>query len=269
MLSDKLPQTQGFEILSFKELPILLLCAGKGSRMSSEAKGLHKSLVPLRQGTPGSLELLIRTFNRLRISSIYVVVGHKKEQILEKLESLTVAYTDLIPIDAADEYEDGPLYSFLSAKDHLVSMPLFAILPADTIFHPALFDTLRNIEYNAGYCYVFYYTTAQEPNDHDLVVILGEDNRVLRVEEYYKMADRNHEFGGQYHLFIPFLVLNGYFFLYAEIGKEQGKTKLIEMIKPYIRSTKKFLAYEVTGAEPYFVDLDQPEDFEKLDRVLR
>jgi choline kinase len=182
--------------------------------------------------------------------------------------------TEVFIIDAVKNYKKGPLYSFLSGKDFFLKEELFGLIPGDTIFHPKVFDSLSLIKIESEICYLFYYVGKKEPSVHDVILITDEDNRIIRVEFYseiMKNKQNSTEDTNGYKILIPLLLLNAGFFLYAQIGtenKENLKTKVIEMLIPYIRTTKRFRAIEISGAKRYYVDLDTPEDFEKVRDLL-
>ena len=255
---------------TIKETPFLLLAAGKGERMAASGKKTPKVMIPISSRFPGSLELNILTLNRLHVKSIFVSLGSEIRTLTKHLKSVCVNInTDLSVVNASRVYKKGPLYSFLAAKEYLIKEELFALMPADTVFHPKVFDVIQNLTFESGKCYLLYYETVS-PQHSDVIIITdtSETDNVIEVK-YYK--DEQNPGKGPYKVMVPIIFINGLFFVFAEAGLEASdfsKTKVIELIILYARSTKRFVAIPVNHAGITHVDLDTADDFKKVSKVI-
>ena len=68
-------------LLKIKDIPFFILCAGEGKRMKESGDKRIKSLIPVSDKLPGSLELNIIALNQLKIKYIAIALGYeiKKE----------------------------------------------------------------------------------------------------------------------------------------------------------------------------------------------
>ena len=95
-----------------QDLAVIILAAGKGSRMKSS---LHKVLHPVA-GRP-MVGHLLHSVGQLNVSSVYLVVGDKKEQLQQFVGGLTVSY----PIEAVEQTEQH-------GTGHAVAITMDAVL---------------------------------------------------------------------------------------------------------------------------------------------
>ena len=124
-----------------KNLTVVILCAGEGTRIKELAKDIPKPLLKIE--ALNNKTLLHDTINNLisiGINRIVIVKGHLGHKIDEFINSLIKNDTNLGSkikiIDSGTQYKLGPLYSFLSItnnehifeKDHI-----YLVIPGDTL----------------------------------------------------------------------------------------------------------------------------------------
>ena len=264
--------------LKITEIPFFILCAGEGSRMKSSGGKMIKSLIPISKKLPGSLELNIVALNQIKVKYIAVALGYEINRISEHIESISNIRVPLKIIDANPDWKKGPVYSFLSGMNNLISEILFALLPGDTVFHPKVFDLLQNTTFDQDHCYLLYYRSIK-PKENDIIIITDkkEQNRVIRLAPYQKHIEElkinfiNEDSSDYYKVMIPLVLINGSFFLYVQAGLEScgyAKNKVIDFLIPYVNSTGKFKAIGFSDTSPCFVDLDTMKDFERVKSII-
>ena len=125
-----------------KELSIVILCAGEGTRLKQITKILPKPLIKIENlNNISILQHLINNLIKLEINNIGIVVGHLGNLIHQFISTLEInepqIKTKINIIDSEDQYKLGPLYSLLAItknKNFFKSKTHYLILPGDTIF---------------------------------------------------------------------------------------------------------------------------------------
>ncbi|MFX1391290.1 MAG: NTP transferase domain-containing protein [Promethearchaeota archaeon] len=132
------------------KLSIIILCAGRGTRLKKITKRSPKPLIkifgiPIIQNTLTSLK-------RFDINQIAIVIGYLADKIVKFISKLKIEdqsfYNKLQLIDATSHYKSGPLYSFLSVtrhKDFFIKDQYFLVIPGDTIFEYQIFQEIFSI----------------------------------------------------------------------------------------------------------------------------
>ncbi|MFW9864537.1 MAG: sugar phosphate nucleotidyltransferase [Candidatus Thorarchaeota archaeon] len=128
----------------------IILCAGKGTRISDFDQNLPKPLIKIDEKP--ILFHLIFNLIRSNITSIIIITGHLNEEIekyILKFKEENESLRDKITlINAKPDYKKGPLYSFLSITrgDNLLHKDkIYVVLPGDTYFEFELFDVIMKI----------------------------------------------------------------------------------------------------------------------------
>jgi NDP-sugar pyrophosphorylase family protein len=132
------------------ELSIIILCAGRGTRLKKFTKSTPKPLIKIL-GVPILQNTLIN-INSLDINRIAITVGYLGNKIAKFISELKMEdhsfFNKLLLIDATPHYKLGPLYSFLSITDHkdfFIKDHYFLLIPGDTIFDYQIFQEVISI----------------------------------------------------------------------------------------------------------------------------
>jgi NDP-sugar pyrophosphorylase family protein len=124
----------------------VILCAGKGTRIKDVFPSTPKSLIKIKVfNNEPILGNLISSLLDLKVNLIDIVIGYLGFQIEDYINFLKETgekkYANISIIDAEKEYQNGPLYSFLSIRknfDKYSINDVFFVLPGDTIFSKSL-----------------------------------------------------------------------------------------------------------------------------------
>ncbi len=130
----------------FERIIAVILCAGKGTRIRDAFPSIPKPLIMIEAfNNVPILGNLISNLLNLKVDLIDIVIGHLGSQIADYIHYLKVTeeekYAIMNIIDAREEYQKGPLYSFLSIFknfDKYLGNDVFLVLPGDTIFSKSL-----------------------------------------------------------------------------------------------------------------------------------
>lgn len=170
--------------MKISEIPVVILAAGKGTRLGSEFDGKNKTLLPFNENYT-LLDLLLYQLISFGVKSIIIIGGYRfeilknyiinlKQNFREKkiFEEISEKFIqcNLEIIKARDDYEKGPLYTLLSiskyiskqkkdsniqiqspmsdrfTSDRLYQSKIFTIIPSDTVFSNELLQKIINIE---------------------------------------------------------------------------------------------------------------------------
>lgn len=112
-------------------MKVILLAAGRGRRFGRRTAGLPKCLIPLKRGET-LLSRYLDSFRKLGLRDIVLVVGHKKEKIIEACveqgRGLSIRFI-LNPL-----FRKGSIVSLHAAGDEMDDDCL--IMDADVFFRP-------------------------------------------------------------------------------------------------------------------------------------
>jgi NDP-sugar pyrophosphorylase family protein len=132
-----------------KDTSVILLCAGKGTRFGEITSSLPKALLKIDPLDQVLLEHTIHQLEQFNIEKIGIVTGHLSEQIRTYIHKITkddeALRQKIVIIDSNDQYQKGPLYSFLSIRhteDFYIPNQLYLVIPGDTYFET---EILKNI----------------------------------------------------------------------------------------------------------------------------
>lgn len=157
----------------------IIVAAGIGSRMYPLAQDMPKCLLPICNET--FLGRQIRLFNECGVDDITVVVGFRKEYIIEKFPNITMVYNP-------HYLSTNSLYSLWVARNRLLGDTI--ITNADVLFNKGTLEMLVNSQYN--YCLVVGKKVV-DVEDHK-VKIAG--NRVVEVNKTMPLDEAFGEFIG-------------------------------------------------------------------------
>lgn len=178
----------------------ILLAAGEGTRFEEITKITPKPLVSIfEDGEISLLSSLLSTLLKIRISTIYVVLGHLKTKLMAFFdENFTEEQQEgrIRLVDSGKQYLKGPLYSFLSVCSHIpqtIEHP-FLILPADTYFQEALILKICNFvlnHYESAMQNPFLFYRKGNPSDLKEKLTSGSDIEAKRISIAQMQEDPN------------------------------------------------------------------------------
>ena len=132
---------------STDKITSIILCSGEGTRIRDFIPNTPKPLIEVNNKP--ILSYLISHLIKSHITSIIVVTGHLKEQIENFIKEIKQNNKNLegkiLIINSGNDYEKGPLYSFLSItneKSILKRDLIYLVIPGDTYFEFNLFSEL-------------------------------------------------------------------------------------------------------------------------------
>lgn len=174
------------EKMKISEIPVIILAAGKGTRLGSKFDGKNKLLLPFNEDYT-LLDLLLYSLISFDVKSIIIIGGYRfgilKNYIRDLKQNFKgkkifadisdkFAQCDINVIRARDDYEKGPLYTLLTinkfifekkfnsiirdeklssnhfTSNHLRQSKYFTIIPSDTVFSKELLQNILNMDFN-------------------------------------------------------------------------------------------------------------------------
>lgn len=125
----------------------VIIAAGMGSRLRSESDGMPKSLLPLYDGT--IISNIIERFKSIGIKDFGVVVGYKKEMIIDYLKSNDYFGVNLVFIENP-YWEKANGISVYAARDYAQNEP-FLLTMSDHIVSVSALQKIKNAKDDANY----------------------------------------------------------------------------------------------------------------------
>ncbi|MCK4752346.1 MAG: NTP transferase domain-containing protein [Planctomycetes bacterium] len=152
----------------------IILAAGQGKRMLSLTKDLPKCLLPLGDST--ILGRLISQLRKFDVNDISVVVGYKKEQVIEEIARLGSCGVTIIDNERYTEDINILSLSLALQKD---SSP-FYLFEADCIFEDKCFELIIDLDYRDKSA---WYTIGDFTSDQSGGIIkTNEFNEVIDIK---------------------------------------------------------------------------------------
>lgn len=223
----------------------VLLAAGEGTRLEPLTDNKPKGLVEVA-GAP-ILSYCFDNLLKLGASEIIVVVGYKKERIIEyygdQYDSIPITYTH-------QRDQNGIAHALLTAEDHVDND--FMLMLGDNIFRANLQDVVaRQRESHADAAFLVEEVPIEQAGRYGVCDING-DQEITRVVE--KPADPPSS-----------LVLTGFYTFTPAIfhachlvqPSDRGEYELSEAIDLLIHSGRRIDAIRLDG---WRVDVGYPED---------
>ena len=266
------------------KLSIVILCAGKGTRLQKITKNLPKPLIKVEK--LNNISILHNTINnliKLEIEQIGIVIGHLGEMIRDFISTLKkndVTIKDkLIIIDTENQYKFGPLSSFLSItknKDFFTSRNHYLVIPGDTIFN---YDILQevfikisdNLNFIKGSAFTFYRNiglkSLKEIYNKDRIIsnaeVMKSDSDII-LKKISQLKIREIPLDTILNQLIPITVLS--YDLINEILNLEKRTQykmILETLNYMISKGKKIFSFEIENKSDFY-DIDYINDFKKL-----
>lgn len=267
-----------------KNLSIVILCAGEGTRLKKITKTTPKPLIKIEPLNGNAiLYYSINNLLNFEIDKIAIVIGHLGVSIREYISTLKkddhTLQDKLIIIDTENQYKLGPLYSFLSItknKSFFTRNNYYLVIPGDTIFDYSIlkeiiFIVSKNYNLIHKYPFVFYRTIGLKPLEE-----LYSINRIISNAEIAKFGSeiilkkisqlkiRDNLSENTLNQLIPITALS-----YDSINevlnmnRENLNKTVWETLNSLIFNGKKVLAFEI-GCTHQFYDIDNKKDLKSL-----
>jgi len=222
----------------------LVLAAGKSSRF-----GKQKLLRNL-EGAP-LLGRVLQTLKKSGINIVYIVVGHKKDNIIQEIgnEYAGVEVNYII----AKNWEKGNLHSFLSAKGTFKEN--FILCMGDHIFDSRIVRKLTNADFDlTSESVALYLAIDRNYYSDDDTRVLEINSKISRIGKYLKAYNCTDT---------GFFLCSPKVFSYAELCAERGGSELAQCVQLI---AEKGLARVIDVSGLLWVDVDREEDIERAYR---
>lgn len=130
-------------MVNTKKVVGLIPAAGKGIRFLSHTAKMHKSLIPLN-GTPVLERNIAIMRDQLKIDEVYILVGHKEEQLKNFVQSAQDRLRVKIIFVVIKNIEKGLADGILQAENKLKGADAICIILGDELYYKADFSGLLN-----------------------------------------------------------------------------------------------------------------------------
>ena len=232
----------------------VVLAAGKGTRLAPLTDDKPKALVEV-DGTP-IIEDVFENLLEIGASEFVVVVGHLKEQIIERYGD---SYEG-VPITYAHQREQhGLAHAILAAEPHVEDD--FMLMLGDNVFRANLADVItRQGEDRADAAFLVEEVPWEEASRYG-VLDTNEYGEVIEVVEKPDDPPSNIVMTGVYTV-TPAI----FHACHLVQPSDRGEYELPDAIDLLIQSGRTIDAIRMEG---WRVDVGYPEDREKAQRLLR
>ncbi|MHA1194568.1 MAG: NTP transferase domain-containing protein [Promethearchaeota archaeon] len=275
---------------SFKNYTVVILCAGKGTRMEDLVKNIPKPLLTLKKfNNKTILEILVEELIQIGFETYFIIGGYLKQKLEKQVSKLINKFKSkgikLKFIDASPDYKLGPVYSFLSIqkiKNDLDEEDILLLFPGDTIFERKLLESLHerineleeNVFDNPILFYQEYETFEREKYDdsNDLTIKsfnVIETSNIENFEiitKFEKKSLKKIQNLRKIKVVIPILILKyGFIHEISKISKLLKENTIIEALDVLNkRKFLKLLAFKIKSSLKYY-DLDNKKDLRELE----
>lgn len=166
-------------------MQVLILAAGKGSRMASLTQSNHKSLLPINEND-SFLSHLLHQLNEYQLSKVVIVTGYLSELVKKVVDE----YQMRIQIVYNNKYEiDTNIYSMKIGLDYLSNEEPIVIFEADTYIDDlALKKIMNESEKNRS----LWFTKGNfKPNQYGGIL---RDDKDLNISDIQIVSEYNDKF---------------------------------------------------------------------------
>lgn len=242
----------------------VILAGGKGLRLYSNAEGIPKPMV-LVNNKP-IMEYNISMLKKLKFETVYVIVGYKKECIMDYFKNgeefgLALDYIENTYID--DPKRNGLGDALLLVKDIIRDEPFMTILGDEIYVNTRHMEMIDSFERDRGYesIIAIYRTENIDDVKRNYSVKVDDNWRILDVEEKPAQPWNNLVGCGTY-LFRPSIF--GYL-KKTGISHRTGRRELADTLKLIVEDKKIVRAFDIGGR---YVNITYPEDLNYAKKIL-
>lgn len=241
---------------------IAILAAGKGKRMKNP--NLPKVLFPLK-GKP-MLGWVLDTAKRLNPKLIFVIVGYKKELVIEYIAKSNSPNK----IKIVEQQEQlGTANAILQLQGRIPSeIKHLLVLSGDVPFVQV--HTLRDFiekHLNGNYDLSLITIEVDDPTGYGRI-IRQKDGNILRIIEQKDLKDDSNEIK-EINAGVYCIKIEGLFESLKKIKNfnAQREYYLTDLVSIYINDNRKVLAFKSEHPDE-FLGINTPEELKKLERQL-
>lgn len=241
---------------------IAILAAGRGKRMRNP--NLPKVLFPLK-GKP-ILGWVLDLANRLNPKCIFVIVGYKKELVIEYITK-SDSPNQIQIVEQPEQL--GTANAILQLQGRIpLEIEHILVLSGDVPFireHTVRYFVERH--FNGNYDLSLITTEIDDPTGYGRI-IRQKDGNILRVIEQKDLKEDSIEIK-EINTGIYCIKIEELFESLKEIKNlnSQGEYYLTDLVSIYINSNRKVLAFKSDHPDE-FLGINTPEELKKLERQL-
>ncbi|MFX0003849.1 MAG: sugar phosphate nucleotidyltransferase [Candidatus Hodarchaeota archaeon] len=272
-----------------KKISIVILCAGKGTRLKKITRNLPKPLIRIEVlNNISILHHIINNLIKLGTRQIGIVVGYLGNTIREFISKLERNYpvmqNKLIILDTKNQYKYGSLYSFLSIiknKDFFTSRNHYLVIPGDTIFDynilkDVLSITSKKIDLICNHPIVFYRTTGLKPlkerYSKNRIISSAEITKVgseIVLKKISRLKIKEIRSKDVLNQIIPITALS-YESIneMLDLNRESQNTTIWQTLNNMIFNGKKILVFNIENKYDFY-DIDYLSDIKKIKKKKR
>jgi len=264
----------------------IILCAGEGTRISDFIRSKPKPLIEINKKP--IVSYLIFNLIKSSTTSIIIVTGHLQEQIENYIESIKQKNETLrkkiLIINSGNEYQKGPLYSFLSItkeKNIFKKDLIYLVFPGDTYYESNLISELFNsISNNSSLIQnnsiIFYQElkgnnlkNTKIPNKTISIIKTKKKESNEIVKEIRQIELNSIDENSYYKQIIPLFVFDYNFIANIIETENEVSVKTIREIINILIKKKKILYAFCLKPNYKFFDIDTKLDLLKLNKEKR
>ncbi len=170
---------------------LIILAAGKGSRLWPLTKETPKSLLKLEDGSTMLERQLHEAVNCKYIDRVTVITGYRSDMVEKKIEE----FKEIFPVD----YIFNPLYNIsnnlvsLWTATCLMEQEDFAITNGDNIYRNGVFNRIFSQLEREGDLIAITIDHKENYDDDDMKVKLDENRNVVRVSKEIPIEETDAE----------------------------------------------------------------------------
>jgi glucose-1-phosphate thymidylyltransferase len=221
--------------------------AGKGKRLGTLSKEIPKPLVEIRGRT--LLERCIESLKNRNINKIIVIVGYKKEKIIDFLNSKDFG----LEIETIEQREQKGLAHALLQLENKINEPMIIRLP-DNVIEDDYSYLIEEFE-KRDPDFIQLVRIRDDPED-PIPALVMEGNNILNIIKDYGGKDG---FRG-----VPIYIIKPIFFKYCRKAlaklKEGEELRETTVMKEMIEDGRKLMAIKFQGS---LIDITTDEDVER------
>jgi glucose-1-phosphate thymidylyltransferase len=239
----------------------IVLAAGSGTRLTPLTSAIPKALIPV--GNQPLIEYVLKPLELAGLTEVKIVTGHIGCKVEKYVKTSRRHKGVEFSCIRADNYEAGPIHSFLAAEESIDDD--FLLTPVDLVLKPDIVrDLVRNHERDGVLHVAAGSSYPQTPRGSMLVCSLGvgaNAGSVVKLQESeMTSAKRGSNQKVSVRTSIGVVICPKILFKYAHAVAKSGSTKVIDALNRYISETGR-ARYMTIGSRDYCFDVD---DFHTL-----
>ena len=236
-------------------IPVVILWAGCGRRISSAYGGMHKALIPLN-GEPLMAHLLSNV-SKAGAQEIVPVLGYQSDIMLSAVESFGAAFDSVTPVFNPDYESTNNLASLLAAEE-VLSGRSFVVVNGDMVFDHRILKDILSLDCNAVAADLNEY-----PVQLDSPRLLIKDGRILDIGRHMSIENAQGYAVGIYRFDKSFSA--EYFSLGRKLLEKNQNAGYHDVL---IENLDRVCFIPSPTGSYRWMDVDEPADVEKAESLL-